>query len=206
VKLIVTAVTGMAVGGIWSALRPPEGAGSFERKADFLDIAVGALGGAISALALLSLCCLGNTTPRWHRMVSIAILALLVIAAVFVFVMELGRDPVRLSNFRRIKVGMSRQEAERILGPPEDYTRGTVRYQHGAREEADGKLRVIYEIGGNVPFDSSRSPGGTGWFGREGAIIVYWDDAGNVNKKEFYLPFEGTQPTLRDRVRALFPW
>jgi hypothetical protein len=206
VKLAVAVVIGMALGGIWSAFRRPEWAGLFERKADVLDIAAGAILGAISALVLLSLWCLGKATPPWHRIVSIAILALLAFAAVFAFVIELGRDPVRLSSFRRIKIGMGREEVEKFLGPPEDFTHGTELYQNGVREEADGKLRVIYDVGGNVPFTGSRSPGGTGWFGREGAIIVYWDDAGNVAKKEFYLSFEGTQPTLWQRVRVLLPW
>jgi hypothetical protein len=206
VQLAVSVVIGMVLGGIWSAVRRSQWAGLFERNADDLDIAVGAILGAIAALVLLSIGCLGKATPPWHRIVSIAILVLFACATVCAFVIELGRDPVRLSGFRRIKVGMGREEVERFLGPPEDFTQGTQLYQHGAREEADGKLRVIYDVGGNVAFTSSRSPGGTGWFGREGAIIVYWDDAGNVAKKEFYLPFERPQPTLWQRVKALLPW
>ena len=204
-KLAVAVVLGMALGGIWG-VRGPEWVGMFERKADVLDIVAGAILGAILALVLLSMWSLGKATPWWHRTLSIAILALFAFAAVFAFVTELGRDPVQLSSFRRIKVGMGREEVERLLGPPEDFTQGTQLYQNGAREEADGKLRVIYDIAGNVPFTSSRSPGGTGWFGRDGAIILYWDDACNVSKKEFYLPFTGHEPSPWDRVRALVPW
>ena len=212
IKLAVAAVIGMALGGVWSALRPPdaEWAGVFDRRPSVFHIALGAILGTISALVLLSVWSLGNATPRWHRMVSIVILALFACAALFTLVIELGRDPVQLGNFRRIKVGMDMHDVATILGPPEDFTHGTKLYQNGAREEADGKLRVIWDVGGNVAFDSSSSlqlhPGGTGWFGSEGAIIVYWDDAGNATKKEFYVPFEGTEPTPWQRIRALFPW
>jgi hypothetical protein len=136
-----------------------------------------------------------------------AILVLFAIATLLSLVVELGRDPIRQANFFRIQAGMSSEEVREILGSPTDYTQGTVAYQYGAREEAGGKLKVIFDDwDGPIPFTSAKKFSGTPWFGREGAIVVYWDDSDKVAKKEFFVPAEKSPRSYWLRLRALFPW
>jgi hypothetical protein len=139
---------------------------------------------------------------KWQLALAGLMLALLAVGA---FVAWSMRDRVSEENFKRVFAGMSRADAESILGPPGDYRSGPTKQQTGLAEE---------DVLGSF-LDQWRLPADDGkllsWAGDAGMIYVVV--GGGIVKATVFLPEERVPQSFLDNLQwrisrfrgAMFP-
>jgi hypothetical protein len=105
----------------------------------------------------------------------IAIVACLAISSAF-----WPRKSISEESCEKIQIGMTRDQVEEILGGP-------------ARQE------------GGIPVMISVDDGWKEWVSEYGIVVVWFDKADRVYKKEFF-ENPGKPPSLFSKLRANLPW
>jgi hypothetical protein len=120
------------------------------------------IGGRQSFLALGAL----------RRLVIILLVPATIVLGTIIFQVLRPRDRLTWENFERIQLGMTRDQVERILGPPGDYSRG------GGLYSGPGLIRTI----GIARFAKE----GELWWNDGPNIIVHFDSADKVEGIHIY--------------------
>jgi hypothetical protein len=103
------------------------------------------------------------------------------------------RTAITLENTAKIRIGMTRQEVERILGGP-------------ARDEIDGATRTI-AVDKDVPPGPREFPATTcRWEGRDRKIEVAFNDEGRVISFWSGYPAGANRPLFEKALRYIGLW
>ena len=113
------------------------------------------------------------------------------------------RDRITAESWKKIRIGMTAEEVEGILGVPGK-----------SLEEADAKIEALATQMGKPPFiyDNGIFLQETGfgeselrWIGRHGMIVLHIDAKDHVSGK-FFQGWRSADPTFLDRLRDWLGW